>query len=64
MENSNPKLPTKEGLKRAQEIAKIRREKQPSDRLVQIIDEVTREKSPNVSEKDIAAKSTEKDSTV
>ncbi len=60
MKDIKPKLPTKEGLKQAQDLFKKRREKKPSERLIRIIDEVTREKSPDASEKDIAAKPTEK----
>lgn len=64
MADENPKLPTKEGLKRVRDSIQKRREKPPSDRLVQIIDEVTREKSTEVVEKDIAAKSTSKEQTI
>ena len=64
MADENPKLPTKDGLKRVQESIQKRREKLPSDRLVQIIDEVTREKFPEEPEKDIAAKTPQKDRTI
>lgn len=62
MTDKTPKIPTKEGLKQARELVRKQREKQPSERLIRIVDEVTRENVPDVSERDIAAKPTEKSS--
>ena len=64
MADETPKLPTKEGLKRIQDSIQKRREKIPSDRLVKSIDEITREKFPEVLEKDIAAKTPQKDRNI
>jgi hypothetical protein len=55
MSNSES-LPSKTGLREAQELLKRLREKKPSDELVKIIDEVTEEKNSDDKSYDRAAK--------
>lgn len=49
-------LPSKTGLREAQEMLKRLREKKPSDDLVKIVDEVTEEKDSDDRSDDRAAK--------
>ena len=62
MKEEKPKLPTKDGLKRAQERTRDWLRKQPSDNLVRIIDEVTRNNEQEKESDDvgIAAKPTDR----
>ncbi len=46
MSQQNPKLPSREGLKKIRRVIEERRSRKPSEGLVQIIYEITHDKSP------------------